>query len=184
MDESKRTRGSDIGCAPKTDLKADPKTNLDTGLETGLDTVLEIGLKTFQDVSFADVLRAGKAHYRVIHRKRTVINALKALMVLCVVSAVLLALWLPVNQYFNSREQEKEAVAAMNRVKKWPQGRVAQEYEAAQRYNAGIAAGRQSFGEYANSFASNSAGKKDSNTIVTRSQRDTTYQDLLNEGGE
>ncbi|WEV46176.1 class C sortase [Bifidobacterium sp. ESL0690] len=135
-----------------------------------------------RDIVFEDVLRRGKVHYQVIRRKRKVINALKTVMALCVVAAVALALWLPANQYVNSREQERQAVAAMNRVKKWPQGRVAQELNKARQYNAGIAAGNQSFGEYTDPFASDSAGKKDKNKAVTRSERDTVYQGLLNSG--
>ncbi|WEV73529.1 class C sortase [Bifidobacterium sp. ESL0798] len=141
------------------------------------------GIVANQAISFEDVLRRSKAHYRVIRRKRTGINALKSLMALCVVVAVALALWLPANQYVNSREQERQAVTAMNRVKKWPQGRVAQELNKARQYNAGIAAGSQSFGEYTDPFASDSAAKKDKNKVVTRSERDTVYQGLLNSGG-
>ncbi|WEV41549.1 class C sortase [Bifidobacterium sp. ESL0682] len=135
------------------------------------------------DESFSRVLRHAKTHYHVIHRKRMLINALRALMALCVVCAIGLALWLPANQYINSRKQEAEAVAAMNRVKKWPQGRVAQEFAAAQQYNAGIAAGKQSFGEYVDPFASGPESQQGKKKVATRSEKDTAYQSLLNEGG-
>lgn len=124
------------------------------------------------------------AHAATIRRKRRAINVLKALAALLVVAAVTLALWLPANQYVNARRQEAQAVAAMNRVRKWPQGRVVGEYHDAQRYNAAIASGGQgSLGEYSDPFAPDVRNSKGGRKALTSSQKDATYQGLLDEGG-
>ncbi|WEV69828.1 class C sortase [Bifidobacterium sp. ESL0775] len=137
---------------------------------------------TAQGATFGDVMARGRRHYLLIRRKRRLITALKALMVMFVVAAVALAAWLPINQYVSARKQAAVAVAAMNRVRKWPQGRIAEELKEVQRYNAGIAAsGQSSLGEFPDPFATG-ADKKDANKVVTRSERDGTYQSLLNEG--
>lgn len=128
-------------------------------------------------------MEQGRRRYAVIRHKRRFINFLKAMMALCVVAAIALVLWLPANQYVNARKQEAEAVAAMNRVSKWPRGKIAEELAAAQQYNADIAASRQdSMGEFADPFAPG-VGAKGHKRVVTQSERDARYQSLLNVGG-
>lgn len=137
----------------------------------------------FEGPSFAEVMANGKRHFMVIRRKRRVISALKVLMALLVVSAIGLALWLPVNQYINARQQEAQAVAALNRVQKWPRGEIVKKLERARQYNAKIAASDQnSLGEFPDPFATDSQkdGKEEN---VTLSERDDDYRSLLNEGG-
>ncbi|WEV72889.1 class C sortase [Bifidobacterium sp. ESL0790] len=133
--------------------------------------------------TFAQILEQGKRHYVVIRSKRRFISFLKAMMALCVVTAIALVLWLPANQYVNARQQEAEAVAAMNRVQKWPRGKIAEELAEVQRYNADIAASRQdSMGEFADPFAPG-VGATGHKRVVTQSERDVRYQSLLNVGG-
>ncbi|WEV76429.1 class C sortase [Bifidobacterium sp. ESL0800] len=134
--------------------------------------------------SFGEVVQKGLEHADLVRRKRRIINAMKALAAFLVIAAVALALWLPANQYVNARRQEAEAVAAMNRVRKWPQGKVVEEYRAAQRYNASIASsGQRSLGEFSDPFASAVKNSKGGKKALTTSQKDKTYQELLNDGG-
>lgn len=133
---------------------------------------------------FFEIVHEGLNHAAFIRRKRVIINAMKALAAFFVVAAVALALWLPANQYVNARRQEAAAVAAMNRVRKWPQGKVVEEYHAAQRYNASIASsGQHSLGEYSDPFAQSTKNSAGGKKVLTSSQKDTTYQMLLNSGG-
>ncbi|WEV63550.1 class C sortase [Bifidobacterium sp. ESL0732] len=133
---------------------------------------------------FLAAIHEGLNHAAVIRKKRRIINSMKAVAALFVVAAVALALWLPANQYVNARRQEAEAVAAMNRVRKWPQGKVVGEYQAAQRYNASIASSTQhSLGEFSDPFASSVKNSNGGRKALTSSQKDTTYQGLLNGGG-
>ncbi|WEV58488.1 class C sortase [Bifidobacterium sp. ESL0728] len=139
--------------------------------------------RQWEGPSFAEAMTDGKRRSMVIRRKRRMISALKALVVLLVLAAVGLALWLPANQYVNARRQEAQAVAALNRVQKWPRGQIARELEQARRYNAKIAAsGQNSLGEFPDPFITGS-GKNDEKKNVTQSERDSSYQSLLNEGG-
>ncbi|MDF7664744.1 class C sortase [Bifidobacterium sp. ESL0745] len=85
--------------------------------------------------------------------------------------------------YINARRQEVQAVAALNRVQKWPRGEIAKKLERARQYNAKIVASDQnSLGEFPDPFATNS-GKDSKEKNVTLSDRDDDYRSLLNESG-
>ncbi|WEV66884.1 class C sortase [Bifidobacterium sp. ESL0769] len=136
----------------------------------------------FPASTFAEVMASGARSFMIIRRKRRMISALKILMALVVVVAIGLALWLPVNQYVNARKQEAQAVAALNRVQKWPRGKIVQELKRAQQYNASIAiSGQNSLGEFPDPFSAAPA-KNSKERNATQSERDETYQSLLNEG--
>lgn len=130
-------------------------------------------------VTFEDALLSGFHHFTRVRRKRRIIMTMKTIMVMMLLTALGLALWLPVSQYVNARSQRADAAAALNHVAKWPQGKVADEFHRAQRYNAAIAAsGQQSLGEYADPFIA----KANRSGAPARSEKDDEYRTLLDEG--
>ncbi|WEV67591.1 class C sortase [Bifidobacterium sp. ESL0769] len=135
----------------------------------------EAGRSSLPDTSFDAVLN--KPEEQKDRLRHTVILTVDALIAIFVVALLVALAWFPV-RWLSDMNLEREMTESSNaRIDSWPQGKIADEYAKAQAYNRKIAAGGQAtLGEYTDPFA------KGADLGKPLSERDATYNSLLNDG--
>ncbi|WEV72371.1 class C sortase [Bifidobacterium sp. ESL0790] len=109
--------------------------------------------------------------------RRVAIIVIDALIVICLIALVVAISWFPARWMMTSYQQNADVAASVDRISKWPQGKVADEYHRAQAYNAKVAAsGQPLLGEFVDPFDTGNPKAK------PKSEKDQEYQSLLNDG--
>ncbi|WEV75482.1 class C sortase [Bifidobacterium sp. ESL0800] len=114
---------------------------------------------------------------RISARRQMAIRVVDVLIAVFLTAFIVSVCWFPARWTIDMYRESAAVEDSVNRVSRWPQGKIASEYHRAQTYNRRIfESGQEQLGEYTDPF------DKDGPKAKTLSQKDAEYQSLLNDG--
>ncbi|WEV52889.1 class C sortase [Bifidobacterium sp. ESL0704] len=127
------------------------------------------------DLTFETIINDNSG--RISHRRQVAIYIVDALIAIFLVALIVSICWFPARWTIDMYRENAAVQNSIDRISRWPQGKVASEYHRAQSYNRRIfESGQAQLGEYTDPFDKGGAKAK------PLSEKDTEYQSLLNDG--